>query len=212
MPGIIDYTTFILTAILINITPGVDFMYILGKSIPLGRKSGVVSALGISTGRLINVLGAAFGLSILLAESAMAFNLIKYLGVIYLLFLGGKALFSKSTKNWPMKMSSPQKNKHNRIFISGLLTNILNPKMPIFFLAILPQFIDQEYNNSLVPFLILGLTFCTTGTIWSLSLALFSAHFSKKVQTNPRTGHWLERIKGAVFIAFALKLSLEKKV
>jgi len=211
MIGIINFEAFLLAGILLNLTPGADTMYILGRSISQGKKAGIVSALGISTGGLVHCLFAAFGLSMVLAQSAMAFELIKYLGAIYLIYLGVKSLTSKSKKAFALDGMNVKQEDHKRIYLSGIFTNVLNPKVALFFLAFLPQFIDPNFEGSVFPFVVLGFTFLSIGTIWCLVLALFSARLSDKIRNNYKIKIWLDRISGGVFILLGIKLALTRK-
>ncbi|MCB0529011.1 MAG: LysE family translocator [Saprospiraceae bacterium] len=210
MFGIINFGTLIFAGILLNITPGADTMYILGRSIANGKKAGVLSALGISTGSLVHTTFAALGLSVILAESQAAFNAVKYAGAVYLIYLGIKALLSNNANNLePDPRAVPVDNR--RIFLSGVLTNVLNPKVAIFYLAFLPQFIDPHYPHHFFSFLLLGITFTTTGTIWCMILAVFAARLSQKIRDNYRIKTWLDRVTGLVFIALGIKLALSKR-
>lgn len=210
MFGIINYPTFLLAGILLNLTPGSDTMYILGRSTAQGKKAGVLSALGISTGSLIHCLFAALGLSILLAQSAVAFEVVKYAGAGYLIFLGLKSLLAKAEGTLaPDQVKGPA--SYAKIYTSGILTNVLNPKVALFFLAFLPQFIDPRYAQSALPFLLLGLTFFITGGIWCLILALFAARLSGRLRANPKIKTWLDKITGGVFILLGVKLALSEK-
>ena len=211
MLGITNFEAFLIAGILLNLTPGADTMYILGRSISQGKKAGILSALGISTGSLIHCIVAAFGLSIIIAKSAIAFATIKYLGAAYLIYLGIKALFTKSKDEFEIEKLDTKKIGNRRIFVSGILTNILNPKVALFFLAFLPQFIDPNYTTDSLPFIILGLTFIATGTIWCLALALFSSKLSERIRRNYKIKMWLDKITGGIFITLGIKLALEKK-
>ena len=184
MFGITNFETFLIAAILLNLTPGADTMYILGRSISQGKKAGILSAIGISTGSLVHCIIAAFGLSILIAKSAMAFSVIKYLGAAYLIYLGIRSLLTKTRGEFEIEQIDKSKTSNWKIFISGIFTNILNPKVALFFLAFLPQFIDPRHTADAIPFVILGLTFIATGTIWCLALALFSAKLSDRIRKN----------------------------
>jgi threonine/homoserine/homoserine lactone efflux protein len=209
MFGIINYGTFLLAGILLNLTPGSDTMYILGRSIAQGKKAGVLSALGISTGSLIHCLFAALGLSILLAQSAVAYEVVKYAGAGYLIFLGVKSLLTQPETGL-MPDQTIRQASYMRIYTSGILTNVLNPKVALFFLAFLPQFIDPHYAQSALPFLLLGLTFFVTGGIWCMVLALFAARLSKTIRKNSTLKVWLDRGTGLLFIGLGLKLALSK--
>lgn len=211
MFGILNFEAFLIAGILLNLTPGADTMYILGRSISQGKKAGVLSALGISTGSLVHCIIAAFGLSIIIAQSAIVFSTIKFLGAVYLLYLGVRLLLSKSPKEFEIYKSDNKRLNNRKVYLSGILTNLFNPKVSLFYLAFLPQFIDPNYTTNSLSFLILGLTFITTGTIWCLTLAFFSAKLSDRIRRNYKIKIWLDRITGGLFIALGIKLALGKK-
>ncbi len=180
MTGIIHFETFLLTGILLNLTPGNDTIFILTKSIGQGKKAGIVSALGIGTGSIIHTILAAFGLSIIIAKSILLFNIIKYAGAVYLLYIGFKMLTDKNQLNTDTTTTGNKSADYLKIYRDGIFTNVLNPKVALFFIAFLPQFIDPTLKNTVLPFITLGITFITTGTIWCLILATFaSAIFAK---------------------------------
>lgn len=210
MFGITNFEAFILAGIILNLTPGADTMYILGRSISQGKKAGTLSALGIATGALIHCVFAALGLSVILAKSALAFEIVKYVGAAYLIYLGIKMLITKTDENFELKENNKQIN-YRKVYFSGILTNVLNPKVALFFLAFLPQFINPKYSQSFLPFLILGLTFVTTGTIWCLTLAMFSSKLSNTIRKNYKVKKWLDKTTGGIFIALGIKLALTKK-
>ena len=205
MFGIHDFALFITAGILLNLTPGPDTVYILGRSIAQGREAGVASALGISVGSIFHTCAAALGLSAILATSALAFGTIKLLGGAYLIFLGIKMILDRRKQ-----LSLPSNFRRRTTmaaFRQGILTNILNPKVALFFLAFLPQFIDPASNTKVVAFITLGLTFVTTGTIWCLILAWFASGFSERLRKNETISQWLNRTAGALFIFLGLRLA-----
>ena len=208
MFGIINFKTFLLAGLIMNLTPGADTMYILSRSLTQGKKAGILSALGISTGAIFHTVFATLGLSIILANSSMAFEIVKYLGAAYLIFLGAKTTFTKADRTF--ELSNDIVN-YNQIYFSGVLTNVLNPKVALFFLAFLPQFIDPYYVQSSVPFLLLGFTFLLTGTTWCLILALFASNLSVRIKKNLKVKIWFEKITGGIFIALGIKLASMKK-
>ncbi|GAA3644919.1 LysE family translocator [Flavivirga jejuensis] len=210
MFGIINFEVFLVAGIILNLTPGTDTMYILGRSISQGKKAGILSVLGIASGALVHCLFAALGLSIILAKSALAFEVVKYAGATYLIFLGIKMLISKSNEKFELN-EKKEKPNYRKIYISGIFTNILNPKVALFFLAFLPQFINPHYTQSPIPFLILGLTFVSTGTLWCLTLAIFSSKLSNRIRQNYKIKKWLDKITGGLFISLGIKLALSKK-
>ena len=209
MYGIENYLGFIIAGILLNLTPGADTMYILTRSITQGRKAGIYSVLGITTGGLIHTTLAAFGLSIILAKSAFAFNTIKYIGVAYLVYLGIKMIIDKNNL-FDNKTQKIETTDLFKIYRQGLLTNVLNPKMALFFLSLLPQFINPHYANGPIPFLILGLTFMTTGTIWCLILAYSASLITKTLRNNDRIGKIMQKISGFIFIGLGIKILTDK--
>lgn len=216
MFGIENYLGFVMAAILLNLTPGSDSMYIITRSISQGSQAGFYSVLGIISGILVHTLLAALGLSIILANSPLAFMIVKYIGASYLCYLGVKMLMSKQQ---PLIAESLQENEksssaktldHWQIYKQGVLTNTFNPKVALFFLAFFPQFIDANYAYSMVSFIILGLTFAVTGFIWCLCLALLASKFSENLRKNPSIEVILNKISGVVFIGLGIKLLTER--
>ncbi|WP_226001494.1 LysE family translocator [Paenibacillus sp. BJ-4] len=204
MFGIINYEVFLLTGILLNLIPGADTMYIVGRSISQGRKAGVYSVFGIISGSLIHTLLVAFGLSIVLTKSIMVFNVIKIIGVIYLVYLGVRMLLDKTNASFSAAESNTQHNIR-KTYIQGMLTSLTNPKVSLFFIAFLPQFIDTKASGP-IPFLILGLTFSFTGLLWCLFIAYFSSYMTRKIKVNQRFGTYLNKITGIIFIGLGLNL------
>ncbi|MDA1679884.1 LysE family translocator [Bacillus cereus group sp. TH152-1LC] len=202
MYGIINYEVFLLTGILLNLIPGADTMYIVGRSISQGRKAGVYSVFGIITGSLVHTLLVAFGLSIILTKSIVLFNTIKVIGVIYLVYLGIKMILDKTNVAF---QTSSNKLNIRKIYVQGLLTSLTNPKVSLFFIAFLPQFIDTKASGPM-PFIILGLTFTVTGLLWCLFVAYFSSYVTKKLRGNQKVGMILNKITGLIFIGMGLKL------
>jgi RhtB (resistance to homoserine/threonine) family protein len=209
MFGIINFEVFMLAMIILVLVPGSDAMFIIAKSIAKGKKEGFLASLGVSTGSLIHTTFAAFGLSVILAESQFAFNIVKYLGAAYLIYLGIKAIVTKSSPDFVIKNSSANLKK-GRTYLSGIITNVLNPKVALFYLAFLPQFVDPNYSYPFMSFLVLGLIFTTGGILWSLILAMFSSNLSNKIRKNYRIKIWLDRITGFVFISLGAKLLFSK--
>ncbi|WHY93130.1 LysE family translocator [Neobacillus cucumis] len=203
MYGITHYEVFLLTGILLNLIPGADTMYIVGRSMSQGRKAGVYSVLGIITGSLTHTLFVAFGLSMILVKSVFLFNIIKIIGVIYLVYLGIRMLLDKS--NATFQATAPDKLNIRKLYVQGLLTSLTNPKVSLFFIAFLPQFIDTKASGP-IPFLILGLTFTTTGLLWCLFVAYFSSYVTKKLRGNQKVGMVLNKITGMIFIGMGIKL------
>jgi RhtB (resistance to homoserine/threonine) family protein len=208
MSGIHDFGLFLVAGFLLNLTPGPDTLYILGRSVAQGREAGVASAFGISVGSIFHTCAAALGLSAILATSALAFVAIKVLGGAYLVFLGIKMILDRRRE-----LTLPSNFRRRTTlaaFRQGVLTNLLNPKVALFFLAFLPQFIDPASNMKIAAFMTLGLTFVTTGTIWCLVLAWFASSFSKRLRDNETVAQWLNRTAGAIFVFLGLRLATAK--
>src|SRR5215471_9055413 len=208
MLGIHDFSLFLAAGILLNLTPGPDTAYICGRSIAQGREAGIASALGICVGSIFHTCAAALGLSAILATSALAFGVIKLLGGAYLIFLGIKMLIDRRRE---FNLSSNFRRRTTAAaFRQGVLTNVLNPKVALFFLAFLPQFIDPESNMKIAAFITLGLTFVTTGTLWCLVLAWFASSFSRRFRNNDTFAQWLNRTAGTLFVFLGLRLATAK--
>jgi RhtB (resistance to homoserine/threonine) family protein len=209
MYGIENYIGFIVAGILLNLTPGADTMYILTRSITQGRKAGIYSVLGITSGGLIHTTFAAFGLSIILAKSALAFSIVKYIGVAYLVYLGIKMITERNNL-FDNKSQKIETTDLFKIYRQGLLTNVLNPKVALFFLSLLPQFINPHYATGPIPFLILGVTFMTTGTIWCLILAYSASFITNTLRDNDRIGKMMQKISGFIFILLGIKILTDR--
>ena len=210
MTGILNFETFLLAGILLNLTPGNDTIFILTKSIAHGKKAGIISALGIGTGNIVHTTIAALGLSIVISKSPLLFNIIKYAGAAYLIYMGIKMLIDKSQLG--TDPSNNNESNYLRIYRDGIVTNVLNPKVSLFYLAFLPQFIDPSAVNTVLPFLILGFTFVTTGTIWCLTLATFSSAIFAGLKNNKRMSVYINRICGLTLVGLGVKVALTKRV
>ena len=207
MLGTHDLWAFLAASFLLWLTPGPDTMYILTRSISQGRRAGVMSALGIGSGLLIHTLLAAFGLSAVLATSAWAFAVVKTAGAAYLIYLGLQALRRKvGTLGAPDL--SPVGNW--RVYRQGVVSNTLNPKVAIFFLALLPQFVDPAAGLGPMPFVFLGAICVIGGTLWSLGQAVCAASATQTIGRNPALLRWLDRFSGCVYIALGLNLLRSK--
>jgi threonine/homoserine/homoserine lactone efflux protein len=206
MLGIHHYWAFVLSGILVNLTPGQDTLYILGRSVAQGRKAGILSVLGICTGALIHTAAAAFGLSALLMASATAYRVMKYAGAAYLVYLGVK-MFMGPPEFADLK-TAPWGSSGLSIYVQGMLTDLLNPNVILFFLAFLPQFVNPTMDYGALPFLLLGCTFITTGMTWCLIVACFAAAVSEHLRRKPRTTMILRRVTGGLFVILGLRMAL----
>ena len=208
MLGIHDFWLFIISGLLLNVTPGPDMAYIVGRSVQLGWRGGIMAALGISTGCLSHVFAAAIGLSALLMASATAFTAVKWLGAAYLCYVGLTMLLSRARA--PDNAAPGENNSVtlSRVFWQGALTNVLNPKVALFFLAFLPQFVDAEAAHKPLAFLALGLIFIFNSTLWCVSVAIVAARASGRVKKSGRTMDFVNRGLGALFVYLGARIAL----
>ncbi|HUS00178.1 MAG TPA: LysE family translocator [Chitinophagaceae bacterium] len=207
MIGIQHYETFLIAGILLNLTPGNDTIYILSRTVAQGRKAGIMSVLGIATGSLVHTFFAAVGLSLIIAKSPVLFNIIKYAGAAYLFYIGIRMIFSRSSI---LSLRDPGNEKYHKIYWQAVITNVLNPKVALFFISFLPQFIDPTYPNHYLSFIVLGLSFTATGTLWCLILALFASFISASLIKNSRTGNYITKACGFVLVGLGIKVALVK--
>lgn len=208
MPGIQELWLFILSGLLLNVTPGPDTAYIVSRSVQMGWRGGAAAALGISTGCLVHVFAAALGLSALLAASSAAFTLVKWAGAAYLCFLGVKMLLSRPRA--PVTDAAPGGGAIplRQVFWQGALTNVLNPKVALFFLAFLPQFVASDSPHKAVAFVLLGLIFIFNGTLWCLGVAAFAAKAAGRVRQSGRALLWIDRALGGLFVYLGVRIAL----
>src|SRR4051812_422831 len=207
--GIEDFWVFALAALLLNLTPGNDMLYVAARSTSQGSKAGILSSLGIMAGCMVHIFAAMFGLSAVIARSAVAFDVIKYAGAAYLIYLGIRALISKKPS---FKMnSSVKKLSYQRIFWQGVLTNVLNPKVALFFLAFLPQFINVNHNNTSIQILFLGTWFNVGGTFVNILVSLLFGKVGKWLSTSTTFIRWQERITGIILIALGIRVAISSR-
>jgi threonine/homoserine/homoserine lactone efflux protein len=209
MLGIHHYWLFLATAIVLIITPGQDTFFILGRSLAGGRPAGIAAALGISVGSVGHTVLAALGLSALLATSPAAFTAVKLAGAAYLVWIGVRAFFTRAT-GLPGREPAAAGDGRWPAFRSGILTNLLNPKVALFFLALMPQFIEASSANKVAAFLALGLTFVALGVVWCVLLAIAAASMRGWFLRRPSMATVLNRVAGAMFIALGLRLAVAR--
>ena len=208
MLGIHDIWLFILSGLLLNITPGPDTAYIIGRSVQIGWRGGVAAALGISAGCLVHVFAAAIGLSALLAASSTAFTVVKWVGAAYLLYTGVQMLRSRASTATADETVEKPVLSLRQVFWQGAFTNALNPKVALFFLAFLPQFVDANAPHKALAFVTLGLMFIGTGTAWCLAVAVFAARAARRVRQSGRAVVWINRVLGGVFITLGIRVAM----
>ncbi len=210
MLGIHDLALFVVSGLLLNMMPGPDSLLIMLRSGSQGWRAGSVAALGIGTGTTVHVLAAALGRSALLSASAELFAVIKLMGALYLIYLGGSLLWqragSPAVREPAVRLPALS---YGRIFRQGLLTNVLNPKVALFFLAFVPQFIDPAAPQKAMAFIVLGCIFNINGMIWCHLLAFSTAYASRKMRLPARLGCWLNRVMGGLFVGLGIQLAVE---
>ncbi|RJG28012.1 LysE family translocator [Massilia cavernae] len=208
MFGIHDIYLFVISGLLLSIMPGPDTLLIMARSASQGFKAGSAAALGTGAGVMVHVLAAALGMSAILATSATAFLVVKYVGAAYIIWMAIGLLRSKpraaaATAAPPLPL--------RKIFGQGFLSNVLNPKVALFFLAFVPQFIDADAPNKALAFIVLGIIFNFNSMLWCHALALFTARASASVKVGPKVAMWFGRATGVLFIWLGIKLALSKQ-
>jgi threonine/homoserine/homoserine lactone efflux protein len=202
---------FVVSGLLLNITPGQDTLYIVTRSVAQGRAAGVWSVLGISSGSVLHTLAAAFGLSAILATSAEAFVVVKLAGAAYLVYLGAKMLLERpAAATTPGVEAPPARESAWAIYRAALLTNMLNPKVALFFLAFLPQFVAPDASSRVTAFLFLGAVFVFNGTLWCLVLVMAASALSGRLRGSAAGARRLRQATGAVFVGLGARLALSK--
>ena len=209
MFGIENFYLFLSVSILINISPGPDMLYTAARSLSQGTKAGIFSTLGIFTGCLFHISAAVFGLSKIIEESVLLFSIIKYAGAAYLVYLGLRSLLSKTEKG--NGIASLPLLSYRKIFTQGLITNLLNPKVAIFFLSFLPQFIDPQSTHLKEQIAFLGLWFDAQGCIFLLTVASLTGAFRNMLQHNKNFWNWQEKITGIILVGLGIKMFFTKK-
>lgn len=210
MLGIHHYWLFLATAVVLILTPGQDTFFILGRSLSGGRAAGIAAALGVSAGTVIHTLLAALGLSALLATSAYAFMAVKFAGAAYLIYIGVRALWSRA-EGLAGRIGPDSNAGQWPAFRQGMLTNLLNPKVALFFLALMPQFIAASSTQKVAAFLALGMSFVTLGMVWCVVLAIAAAGLRSAFVRRPTLGAALDKIAGALFIGLGIRLATTRQ-
>ncbi|WP_321370053.1 LysE family translocator [uncultured Desulfuromusa sp.] len=208
MLGTENLLLFVVSGLILNITPGADILYILGRSSSQGFRGGSVAALGIGAGCIVHVIAATVGISAIIAASATAFMVIKFIGAAYLVYIG-ITMFRKNKADVNEVQAMPA-TKLSTIFWQGFLTNSLNPKVALFFLAFLPQFISPSAENKSIALLFLGILFNINGTLWNLFVAWASSSVASQLRRSGVVTKWLNRTIGALFLYFGAKLAVSQ--
>ncbi|UTW08499.1 LysE family translocator [Pseudomonas benzenivorans] len=208
MLGIEHFGLFLAATLALNLTPGPDMLYIASRASAQGAPAGLVSSLGIGVGCLVHALAAAFGLSALLMMSALAFTLVKWAGVLYLVWLGVQLIRAgwreaKSQALVPARL--PQ------VLWQGVLVNVFNPKVALFFLAFLPQFASPESPSFVWQMLLLGVIFSLSGTLVNAAVAALCGHFGSRLGDRPAWRRWQQSAAGVLIMAMGIGLALTER-
>ena len=205
-----NFSLFVLMSILLIILPGPDTAIATRNTLSVGKLGGLKTALGTCCALLIHTSAAVFGLSAVIVKSALLFSIFKYVGAVYLIYLGIKTLWSlrKKENADALEMNSKNNFENTSCFKQGFFTNILNPKVAVFFLTFLPQFVDTE-SNTLIPFLIMGTTYTVLTAIWFF-LYVYLINQISAFMKKPKSQKMIEGITGTILIGFGIKLALEK--
>jgi threonine/homoserine/homoserine lactone efflux protein len=196
---------FITAGLALNFTPGPDMIYCATRSVGQGRAAGVVSALGVGTGALVHTAAAIVGLSALLIYSSTAFLVVKYAGAVYLAYLGVRMILSGRTKAGPERLPSASLWQ---VYRQGAVTNILNPKVALFFMSFLPQFVDPSRGSASLQILILALIVNFTGTTVNALVGLLFGSVGNWLDRKPAFWRWQRRVTGSILVGLGLSLAL----
>jgi RhtB (resistance to homoserine/threonine) family protein len=210
MLGITGFTFFLIAVFLLNVTPGPDTAYIVGRSVAQGRGAGIVSALGISAGCIVHTLACAFGLTAILAASATAFTVIKIAGAMYLIYLGVRLVFTKHDEAESAREKQAEKaapKSLGQLFAQGFVTNVLNPKVVLFFVSFFPQFVAADSQHKTLAFLTLGIVFIAMSTVWNSFVAWIAGSVTERFAGKSGVKKWLDRGVGSAFVGLGIKLA-----
>ena len=207
MPDLAHFLTFAAATLILNLTPGPDMMYIIARSLGQGRRAGLVSALGITGGCLFHAFAATVGIAALLRSWPIAFQMVRYAGAIYLVYLGIRLLVRRRRED-ELEATTPSAPL-GKIFRQGVITNVLNPKVALFFLAFLPQFVVPTRRSTTLQLVALSLYFIFSTTALNLAVALLSGVAGDYLRRGRNIAR-MERASGAVFIALGLRVGLAR--
>ena len=211
MPGTHDLLLFVVSGLLLNVTPGPDTLYIVARGTTQGFRAGATAALGIGAGILVHIAAAALGLSAILALSGTAFTIVKLTGAVYLVYVGISLMRSSDQPFEAGSTIELAPAPLRTVFLQGFLTNVLNPKVALFFLAFLPQFVDPDAPSKALAFLFLGAIFNVNGTLWNLFVAWSAARVTAGLRQRAAALKWFNRCVGGIFVALGIRLALARE-
>jgi threonine/homoserine/homoserine lactone efflux protein len=205
LPDWPEFSVFLLAALAVGASPGPGMLYAVARGIGQGSRGAVVAVLGLSAGSFMNCLVAAIGLSAVIAASDLAYDVVRYLGAAYLLYLAWNT-FRSPTRD--MDVGELARESASRMFFQAVLTNVSNPKSALFYLSFVPQFVDPERGSVFAQFMVLGLMFNVSGNIMNLLVALFFGRIGDWLSRHPHVWRWQRWFTGSVLGALALHLAL----
>lgn len=203
------FSVFAFAALMLNITPGNDMIFVATHATSHGIRAGIMASLGIAVGCLVHIFAATVGISAVIAKSTFLFDTLKYLGAAYLIYVGTKSLFSKA-QTFDIQTVENEKTNYD-IFKQGVVTNVLNPKVALFFLAFLPQFVPPQYEHTGFLILILGLWFNFSGTVVNALIAVAFGKAGNFLSQHPSFTKWQEKFTGLILILLGLKVAFLKR-
>src|SRR5688572_237462 len=204
------WIVFFTAALALNLSPGPDIAYIVSNTVAHGKRHGFAASFGVCSGAIVHVLAAAFGLSAILAASALAFSAVKWVGAAYLIYLGIRALM---TAGAGFAIDGNPRKRHSTITVyrQGFMIDVLNPKVAVFFIAFLPQFADPALGHIPAQLVLHGALVIAVGLAVEAVIVLIAARFTAALRRNPKIGLWLDRALGTVLIGLGLRLALQQR-
>jgi len=207
MLGIENYPLFIFTSFLLAITPGPDILYVLSRGLDTGKKSALAAAAGFSLGNIFHLSLMLLGISALIKANPILFSGIKYAGAIYLAYLG-IMIWRSASAELNENNEKEMRKSHFLVFKQSVIANMLNPKVITFFLALFPQFVNLDADNTTWPILILGITFIIITWIVFSSVGLFAGQLGELLKKRPEYAAYISKVAGAILILLAISLIL----
>ncbi|WP_216215143.1 LysE family translocator [Amycolatopsis aidingensis] len=203
-----SYLLFLGAVLLICVVPGADMVYIVTNAVSQGVRAGLLASVGMSVGMLVHTTAVVLGLATLVSSSPIAYDVLRYAGAVYLGYLGVRTLID-SWRAGGTQLTTGERLPLSTVFQRAIITNVLNPKIVVFYLAFLPQFVRPEQGNSTMQLLVLGVTFVIMGLLVDSVVALASGRVGDWLRKDDRTEKWLNRLAGVVFLGLAAKVAID---
>ncbi len=201
-----NYLLFLSASLVLVLIPGPDMIYMLSRCIAQGRKAGVMAAIGFNLGGYVHLTAAVLGLSAILAASPMAFSAVRWIGAAYLVYLGIRTLLSKSGP-LTLDTNTAYMRTSRTILWQAFLSDVLNPKVAMFFLALLPQFVDPHSAHPSLQIILLGVTSCAVALPINIAIVMAASRVTQSLRQSPRRAQWLQKFMGMIFVALGLRLA-----